>query len=119
MKAILFFLMLASFGAAAQVPGTAEKQDTIFGLAVVIDTVPEMFFVPSDSIVDANGWTTISYDPAARQKFIIAVIQSYTVTTYTPPGEFSGMFPHVTAVAYYRFEDCTEIPFSQLIAFKH
>lgn len=115
----MFFFLLAALGASAQVPTVIEKQDTIFGLAVVIDTGPEMFFVPSDTIVDANGWTTISYEPEARQKPTIAVIQAYTITTYKVGVDRADCFPRVTDVAYYRFEDCTEIPFSKLIAFKH
>ena len=120
MKFLTLIFIFAGYCSCAQAPTVTEKQDTIFGLAVVIDSLKETVYTKVPPTIDPDGWTTLHADrEETRYKLTTAVIPAYTITTYIPPSEFSYVFPHITSVAYYRFEDCTEIQFYQLIAFKH
>ena len=121
MKLLLPILfLLGSFVVTAQKPAAVEQADTIFGLIVVIDTIQEKILrhashpLYSTFTADLNGAFEL------KTTLVTAVWQAYTVTRYTPPDPSTGAgFPRVLGVGYYRFDTCTEIPFHQIIAFKH
>jgi hypothetical protein len=102
---LLFVALLAAFSAPAQ----ALERDTIFGVAMVIDTTQEW-----DAVVVGN---TISSVPT--NVLTPAIWPSYSITEFYFVTEGNGNSrPRVKNVRYYHFDKCFEIPFNRLLVFK-
>lgn len=121
MKSVLFTILLFAIPllSTAQVspPAAApEKHDTIYGLAMVLDTntvfrAPKNSTLPGDwkfeaELVEVNELTT-------------AIWPAYSVATYFLIADALGNTkPKVKSVYYYRIDDGTQIPITRIFQFK-
>jgi len=103
---LLFWALLTAFSVSAQQPGI-EKRDTIYGVALVLDTIPlEIKMIGEKAYVVKNMLTT-------------SVWEAYGIARYLLIDNSMGNArPSVNDVRYYRLEDCTEIPISRIFHFK-
>lgn len=79
-----------------------NRQDTIWGVALVIDTLHHMHFTNEPERTALTTTTTPAYSI------------TYSVM---PPAGVMGM-PRVTGVKYFSLYDCTEIPYRSILIFK-
>lgn len=109
MKYAFLLAMLYALPSHAQ-----EKRDTIFGVALVLDSLE--IHVPV-YVVNGNFSYISSYTKSYQP--VSAVWPSYSVTTYVMLVDNMGaMRPRVMDVRYYRYDNCREIPWRRLFMFK-
>lgn len=106
----VFLLALLPIFARAQAD---IKHDTIFGVALVLDTV----WVNKPYVIEDGNITTISR--ASYPVLVSDVWRSYSVTSYRILIDNNGRHdPRIVRVGYYRLEDCKEIQNRQIFQFK-
>lgn len=95
---IILALLFTTAPAIAQVNTLQEKIDTFFGISIVLDTI------------------RINKQP---DQLTMSLWPSYTVSRYQVLVDGMGIDrPRINDIRYYRLDDCTEIPYRRLFAFK-
>ena len=99
----------------AQLFSQSEKRDTIWGVALVIDT----FAVISPSYILWGDSIGVVSPPVKTVSLTTSVVQAYSVSCYSLIVDSQGhTFPRVNDVRYYDFFTCREIPIRSIFTFK-
>lgn len=112
MKTLLLFLLLLPLALPAQ--KRIEKSNTIYGVALLVDTARVWKFI-SDQSDHPTTLLNIGKDTMITS-LTTTVLPAFSITRYTVEADDSK--PRVVSVKYFGLDDCAEIPFNRIIHFK-